>query len=159
MILILYSHNSKRSARLAEILIRLKTEEIEIKAKLISTPLPGLEIEITKDIISLAKKATKILLHFQPTIFDIQDPYFDYFPYIYSFLYCHSSIKNKFYFIHPFYLPSATEFRQAVFDKLRLGDFKEIPSDGAYYLKPLSLPVSDEQIANLHQTIYDFCTQ
>ena len=97
------------------------------------------------------KQASKIIVHLQPTLDDLKDPYFEYLPLIYSFLHYHPCIKAKTFFIQPFYSPHSVEGRrikQIYNDKIRLGDFQELPTDSHF-----TFPVTPEQINKIHEII------
>ncbi len=157
MILLLHNRSSKRICNFAKAKEILNQHNISLCTELIEFPNAGEQFIISVYILLMAKRATKILFHVQPSIFDISDPYYDYLPYIYALIGSHPSIKRKFYFIHPFYLPSAFEFKQAINDKLILGDFKEIPPRFPYYSKPV--PIVAEKVVELHLTVLEFCLE
>lgn len=162
MIVLISSSFSSRIGRLLGLVDVLK----EYNTNIVIVPVynrilkenPESRKEYFKSLVTLIKKAKIVLFHIQPSKRDFRHPYHNYIPNIYSFLYYHPSIKAKTFVIQPFYYSPHSKFyshsqrlKQIFADKIRLGDFKEIPFDSL-----CTLPATFDQALKLHAAIIDF---
>lgn len=153
MIILVCNERARKLGKLDQLFPKLKDET---RLYLIPFTLSleannALEEWFRPSLIQAVKQATIILLLLQPSKQDRKDPYFNYLPLIYSFLNYHPSVKAKTFFIHPFYHPTNTNLKMILSEKIRLGDFREAPSETFYFL-----PANESQVTLLQQTIINF---
>ena len=157
MILLVHTAFSKTIGRFDKYIPPLNILEVET-----------FEIKISKtgsiktDLVSLlekAKLATRVLLHIQPLKTDHRFPYDRYFPTIHSFLNIDPIIKDKTFLIQPFYYHHyktklSDNIKNAFSDKVRLGEFREVPFEELCYL-----PATREESLKLLFAILFFLTE